>query len=259
MLAGRDVKARGPGVVDHHPVGAAIDPALVRVAGDVEAAGADVAAAVAGVPDRHREAGDVDFVAAHDVLEDRTVGDVCGRDARHRPHEIAAEAFAQLDLGEIGREAERHILALTTEEVDQQAAALDGARHLIEHEAGRAVLVHRHARDEADVLLPGEPAHLFHLAEPARLVEPLAQIVVGEPRRDVRAGRADVRGRSDRTAHGVGLARHEFLRDLVDKLTWAAVPRHPLIFAPRSVVPREGTQRRTKSRLLAPSPKYLYC
>src|SRR5439155_13160754 len=69
VLAGRDVKAGGPGVVDHHPVGAAIDPALVRVAGDVEAAGADVAAAVAGVPDRRRKAGDVDLVASHDVLE----------------------------------------------------------------------------------------------------------------------------------------------------------------------------------------------
>src|SRR5262249_16512898 len=36
MLARRDVEARGLGVMDHHAIGAAIDPALVGIAGDVE-------------------------------------------------------------------------------------------------------------------------------------------------------------------------------------------------------------------------------
>src|SRR5262249_33052311 len=50
VLARRDVEARGLGVVDHHAIGAAVDPALVGIAGDVEAAGTDVAAAVGRVP-----------------------------------------------------------------------------------------------------------------------------------------------------------------------------------------------------------------
>src|SRR5262249_49994188 len=65
VLAGRDVEARGLGVVDHHAIGAAVDPALVGIAGDVEAAGADVAAAVVRVPFGRREGGDVDVVSGH--------------------------------------------------------------------------------------------------------------------------------------------------------------------------------------------------
>ena len=182
MLAGRDVEARGLGVVDHHAIGAAVDPALVGIAGDVEAAGADVAAAVGGVPFRRGKAGDVDVVAGHDVLEDRTVVDVFGRDARHRSHEAGAEAFAELELAEVGGKAERHVLALAAEEVDQHAAAIDRVRHLVEDEAGRAVVVHRDAGHHADVLLPVEPADILDLAEPARLLEPLPQIVIDQPR-----------------------------------------------------------------------------
>src|SRR5262249_5146068 len=64
VLAGRDVEARRLGIVDHHPIGAAVDPALIGIAGDVEAAGTDVAAAVVGVPFRRRESRDVDVIAA---------------------------------------------------------------------------------------------------------------------------------------------------------------------------------------------------
>src|SRR5207247_4268170 len=42
MLAGPDVEAEPLLVVDHHAVGAEVDPALVRVARDVEAAGAEI-------------------------------------------------------------------------------------------------------------------------------------------------------------------------------------------------------------------------
>ena len=130
VLAGRDVEARGLGVVDHHAIGAAIDPALVGIAGDVEAAGADVAAAVAwraiAAP------GNVVMsivVAGHDVLRSsgrrRRISAGC---ASCRRHEVGAEAFAQLDLGQVGREAERHVLALAAEEVDQHAAARRSCR-----------------------------------------------------------------------------------------------------------------------------------
>ena len=208
VLARRDVEARGLGVVDHHAIGAAVDPALVGIAGDVEAAGADVAAAVGRVPFGRGEGGDVDVVSGHDVLENRTVSDVFGRDARHRAHEIGAEPFAQLDLAEIGGEPERHVLALAAEEVDQHPAAFDRPRNLVEHEAGRAVVVN-HAGDHADILLPGEPAHVLDLAELARLLEPLTQIVVAKPWLEIRASRG-IGGfrRAGRTVHGIGLCGH---------------------------------------------------
>ena len=187
LLAGRDVEAAGIRVVDHHAVGAAIDPAVVGIADDGVAAGADIAAAVLGVPLRRREFGDVDLVAGHDVLHHRTALDVCRRDALHVGGVVDAEAFAQLDLGHVGREAERHVLALAVEEVEQHAAARQRAGHVLEHEARRVVGVRRHLGHHADVLLPGQPFDVLHLAELLGFLEPVAQVVIGEMRRGVGA------------------------------------------------------------------------
>src|SRR5262249_32586886 len=171
-----------------HAIGAAVDPALVGIAGDVEAAGADVAAAVGRVPFGRGEGGDVDVVFGHDVFENRTVVDVFGRDARHRAHEIGAEPFAQLDLARLGGNAQLHVLALAAEEVAHHPAAFDRPSPLTDHEARRAVVVH-HAGDHADILLPAEAVHVLDLAELARLLEPLTQIVVAKPRLEIRACR----------------------------------------------------------------------
>src|SRR3954469_19850050 len=247
MLSGRDVETRGPGVMDHHAIGPAVDPALVGIAGDVEAAGADIAAAVAGVPFRRGKAGDVDVVAGHHVLEDRTVVDVFGRDARHRPHEAGAKTFAELQLAEAGREAERHVLALAAEEVDQHAAARDRPWHIVEDEAGRAVVVHRDAGPHADILLPRQPAHLLDLAEPARLVEPLPQVVIDQVR--LRIGGA-VGGRADPIADdpiavGVGLRRHE--------TSWSGTRRHVVACETRcclqEAIPRASLHTRLQARI----------
>ena len=212
MLAGRDVKARGLRIVDHDAIGAAVDPALVRIASDIEAAGADVAAAVARVPFGRRKGGDIDLLAGHDVLENWAIADVSRRDARHCAQEAGAEAFAQLELAQFGGEAERHVLALAAEEVDQDAASFDRPRHLVEDETGRSIVMHGHARDHANVLLPGKPAHVLDLAQLARLLEPLPQIIVSEPRLDIRARRGigALRGAS-RGAHGISLCRHHVL------------------------------------------------
>src|SRR5262245_66299566 len=82
-LAGRVVEARGLGVMDHHAIGAAVDPALVGIAGDVEAAGAYVVAAVGRVPFGRAARADDDVVSGHDGFETRTVVDVFWRDAHH--------------------------------------------------------------------------------------------------------------------------------------------------------------------------------
>ena len=50
VLAGRDVKSQLVLVVDHHPVSAVIDPALIGIARNIDAAGADITTAVFVVP-----------------------------------------------------------------------------------------------------------------------------------------------------------------------------------------------------------------
>ena len=141
--------------MDHDAVGAAIDPAVVGIAHDVVAAGADIAAAVLRVPLRRREFGDVDGVALHDVLHHRAGVDEFRRDALEHAGVIDAKAFAQLQLGQLGGKSERHVLALAGEEIDQEAAALERAGHVLEHEARRVVGVRRHFGDHADILLVG--------------------------------------------------------------------------------------------------------
>src|SRR5262249_27009648 len=132
-----------------------------------------------------------------------------GRDAPHRPDEIGAEPFAQLDLAEIRRKAERHVLALAAEEVDQHPAAFERPRHLLEDEAGCAIAVRRRARNHANVLLPGEAAHRLALSELGRLFQPLTQIVVAKPRLEIRTSRSiGGFGSADRGAHGVSWCGH---------------------------------------------------
>src|SRR5258708_10696107 len=65
----------------------------------------------------------------------------------------------------------------------------------------------RHFRDHADVLLVGEPADLLDLAELFRLFQPLPQVVIGQKRRGIRAGRARS-SVAERRRHGIG---HEVL------------------------------------------------
>jgi len=73
VVAGRHQDADRVLVVHLRPVGAGIEPVLVRVAGDRVGAGADIAAAILFVPDRGGEFEHIDVVARHDVLEHRAV------------------------------------------------------------------------------------------------------------------------------------------------------------------------------------------
>src|SRR5450756_694858 len=59
--------------MNHHAIGADIDPAIVGIARDVEATSANISSAlIAVVPDRGRETGHVDRVTFDHVLHDRT-------------------------------------------------------------------------------------------------------------------------------------------------------------------------------------------
>src|SRR5439155_556944 len=79
VLARRDVEAELVLVVDHHAIAAEVDPAVVRIAGDVEAAGADVAAPVVLVPLRRGGDRHVDVRAALPLPEDGTILDLAPR------------------------------------------------------------------------------------------------------------------------------------------------------------------------------------
>src|SRR5438445_7545952 len=59
--------------MDHHAIGAEVDPAFVGVLGDVEAPGPEITAAIELMPLRRWEDGAIDLVAAEHVLEDGPV------------------------------------------------------------------------------------------------------------------------------------------------------------------------------------------
>ena len=95
VLAGRDVEAEPLGVMDHDAIGAGVDPAVLRITRDVEAAGADIAVTlVAVVPDRRGEARDVNRYALDHVLHDRPgLHDLIGQRLVGDLLEIGEEGF----------------------------------------------------------------------------------------------------------------------------------------------------------------------
>ncbi len=202
VLAWRDVEADGLLVVDHYAVGAAVDPALVRIAGDVEAAGADIATPVGVVPFRCWKDRDVDCIARDRVLENWSVVHVARRNALQVGHVVRAEGLAQLELGEVARKSERHALALPAEEVHKNLAALERAGHIAEEDAGRVLVVQNDLGCHADILLPRQAIRLADLAELARLLDPLTQVAIGERRAQI-GDRCAGHGAADRFAHAV--------------------------------------------------------
>jgi len=173
VLARRDVEAELVAVVDHHPVAAQVHPAVIGIARDVEAAGADVAAAVVLVPLRRGEDRHVDVRAALHVLEDRAVlhldrGD--RRDAlRHpllpRPDQILGRGFRV--------EAEREREAWEpAERVREHPEAFLVAGDLVEQESRGAVDTAGQLGGHPDLVLgagaPDDPqfAHCVHACQP---------------------------------------------------------------------------------------------
>ncbi len=154
VLARRNIEADGVAVVHHHPVGSEIDPLLFRIPGDVEASGADVAAAVVRVPLRRRQLQHVHVVAHHHVLEDRTVRHFLVRDRLQLTQVRIEERFGQLDLAVARRKTERHVFAFSAEKVDEHPMPLGIAGYLVEDHARSRVRMHDEVGGEADFLLP---------------------------------------------------------------------------------------------------------
>ncbi len=188
MLAGRDIKAHRLPVVNHDPVGAAVDPSFVGIARDIEAAGPDVATPVVGVPFRRRKDGDINGLPGDHVLEHRAVVDVTRRDALEVGHVVLAECLAEFKLRKVKRKAESHPLASAGEKVDQHLAARERARNILENDAGGIFVVQDHLGGLADVGLPGQALHVAHFAKLARFLDPLPQVGVGDLWAEIRDG-----------------------------------------------------------------------
>ena len=185
VLAGHEQQAHRLRVLHHGPVGADVDPALVRVDGDAEAAGADVAPAVVGVPLGGGELHDVDVVAGEDVLEH---GPVVHHHVGQPPLHLDVmleERLAQLLLGEVLREPQRHVAALAGERVDQDAEPLGAAGDLVEQHRGPVVFPDHRVRGQPDVLFPARTGNGAQLAQGVGPGDPFTEVVVREPGFDV--------------------------------------------------------------------------
>ena len=137
LLAGRNVDRDVVLVVHHAAIGGGVDPAAVGIAHDHEIVGADVAAAVLLVQERHREFQEVDRVVAVDVLEHRAGAHRLGRDRLVRLHALA------IGLHHVER-AGRHRQAHRDREplrrigrAGDQPHALRIARHVLEQDRRR--------------------------------------------------------------------------------------------------------------------------
>jgi hypothetical protein len=232
MLAGRDVEAKPLGIMDHHAIGAGIDPAILGIACDIEAAGADIAPAlVAVVPDRGWETGHVHRVAFDHVLHDgagfdhlvrqRFVGDLL---------KVGKERLRQFDFIEVGRQAERHVLPAAAEEIGQDAEPLRVARNIVEQCDGRFIIVLQQFGRHADVFLPGVSIGAHQLAELVGFGDPFAQIIIAHPRLAI-VGDGNIHGRSSSPIRR-SRSRYDFLKCCVDysisrapaSLTWVKLP-----------------------------------
>ena len=73
VLAWRDVEPDGVLVMNHDTVGPPVDPALVRVAGDVDAPSSDIASPIMLMPLWGRELKQVDILFFVDILKKGTI------------------------------------------------------------------------------------------------------------------------------------------------------------------------------------------
>src|SRR3989441_3230418 len=177
VLAGRDVEAEPRLVVDHHAVRAEVHPALVRIARDVEAAGAEVAAAVELVPLRSGEDQAIDLVAAEHVLEDRAVLHDLGGDRLDALADTFLPRTDELVRRRVRVEAEGdRDAAERPEPVGEDAKTLLEALDLVEDCRLRWARPAEELGGHPDVLLRVRAADRLQLAERVDAPQPVPQI-----------------------------------------------------------------------------------
>ena len=83
VLAGGNIQTDFVLVLQHHAIAADVFDSGFRIARDNQMSRTEVTSAVAGMPARHRELHQVDFITALNILKDGPLGDYIGFDRLH--------------------------------------------------------------------------------------------------------------------------------------------------------------------------------
>ncbi len=177
VLAGRDVEADGVLVVDHHAIAAEVHPPVVGILGDIERAGADVAAAVELVPLRGGELEYVDLGTAHDILKDGTVLHDLRHDVRNALARPLLPRLHELVGSAVDGQAERHgDSPERPEPIRQDAKTLFVTDDLVEDRGLRGSCAAEDLGRHPDVLFGVRAGDGLKLANLVDLLEPFADI-----------------------------------------------------------------------------------
>ena len=178
MLALRHHQRRHLGLMRLHAVGTEIDPAAIRVLHHHHAGRADKGTAVIFVPDRRRDALDIDLVPFLDIFQQRSAINLLRRNAGRAAH-IVAPPLDEIHLGRLGRQAKRDIDARhRCQQVRHHAVTLGKAGDIVEQNGRGPHLALDDIDDAADVFLKVGAADGMQLAGRLDCAHPVAQVLV---------------------------------------------------------------------------------
>ena len=180
-------------ILDLDPVGTHVHHPGIRVVGDDGAPGPDVPAAIQLVPERTREAQQVDVAGGRDVVEDRATADLCGRmpwRVRRPPGRAAPQRFDQALVIETGSEPERHAHKSRAGQARRQnPLACRMAGDLIEEQRARVLPPVVELAGRPDIQYCVSAKDVLQLTGPLRVRQPLAQVEDGHPAVRLPSGR----------------------------------------------------------------------
>ncbi len=181
LLAGLGVDGgRSAVLLDHHSIGADVNPPRVGVTRHHRDAGADVASAVVFVPKRGREAREVNVAASDDVLEDRPPLEHLRLEARRGGFPLARFAAKRLDEPDcvepwVEAEGDRHP-ARVAEGTGQHPVPAWIADDVIEQESRRGLPAVIDLRDRADLAVPVGTGDVLQLPQALDSRNPTAEL-----------------------------------------------------------------------------------
>src|SRR6185312_15007657 len=170
MLAGLDEHDEGAAAMHLDAVGAEIHPVAVGILGDHQAFGADIAAAIGGVPARRRKGLDIDRLAlAHD-LQHRPVLDHHRRQRRRALAPAAAIRAHEIEAASTGVEHARGA------RIDDDPVVGRIALDVAEQDDGRLLFLEAELVERAELELGIGPLDDLQIADLGRELDAFAQI-----------------------------------------------------------------------------------
>ncbi len=179
MFSGRDVERKSVFSLQHDAISSRVDPTFVRVAGDHEIVGADIAAAVKLMPARDRKSFEID-IALEPVLKDRRVGYILRLDG-FEVSNLAAPGLDEVRDADFGIGAHRQSEPLDTIDLAaENLHVLTRAGNIFKEQRRRVlVALENHFNKPAHIFIPGNPRDAAQLADLFDFVQPSAQVVIG--------------------------------------------------------------------------------